>query len=505
MSAENKKSNLVNRAGLNAITSYINFGAGAILTFFLSPYLVSFLGSHTFGVWKSIQKLLDFASIADGRASQALKWVIANKKEEDNDRDKQEIIGSALLIWVFFLPILILSVGLLVYFLPSLINELAANEYKLVRIAGLVLGMNIILNPLLNIPDAVLVGINEAHKSTTAQTLWIIASNFLLVFAAFMGYGVIGLAGVILVVTILKGLSVLYICKKNAKWFGIRKPKRNQVTSLFGFSFWIMTWSLISKLLLATEIILLGYLLGPELVTNYTFTSYIFQLGVSVALITGSATIPGLGNSLGAKKYDVVRRIVNGTREISFFVAVLIGGLMLTLNKSFIQLWMGTSFYLGDYANLLITIIMVQLILIRNESQIQDVSLKIKKKVLVGGLGSLLGLLLGVIVFKLMDNSIIGIFYGIIIGRLIPFIAFPLMVNKMFEVKTSYMRYVFGFAVLLVCYWSAIYLPDSTSWISFFLKTSITLAILVLISFFGLLSKDNRELLIRRVLNKIEK
>src|SRR5690554_1619033 len=160
------KTSLVRRAGLNAFTSYINFIVNAGLVFFISPFLVTYLGSSTFGIWKSIQQILGFASIADGRASQALKWVIANKKDVDNDREKQEIIGSAIRIWLYFLPVLLISVGVLVFLLPNLINGLQFHEVNIVRVAGMILGMNIILTPLLGIPDAVLVGINEAHKST---------------------------------------------------------------------------------------------------------------------------------------------------------------------------------------------------------------------------------------------------------------------------------------------------------------------------------------------------
>ncbi|RYU90223.1 hypothetical protein EWM62_11850 [Mucilaginibacter terrigena] len=499
---KDKSNSLVRQAKLNAFTSYINFIVNAVLSFIFYPFLLRFMGSYDFGIWKSIQKILDFASIADGRASQALKWVIANKKESSTDDEKKEAIGSAIKIWIYFLPILIILVGVIIWILPSTIKGLHTDANSIVRIAGLVLGMNIILNPLLGIPDAVLVGINQAHKSTSAQTLWVIISNILLVAAAFMGYGVIGLACVIFIVTLLKGLNVFYICKKNAVWFGSKKPKKDQVNQLFGFSFWVMIWSLISKLLLSTETILIGYLIGPNLVTNYTFTSYIFQVGLSVALITGSATAPGLGNVLGTKDFEKARRIVNGTREMVFFVAIVFAGAMLVLNKGFVVLWMGPSYYMGDYLNMLITVVMVQLILIRNESQLQDISMQIRNKVIMGGISAALSIVCGIVVYKLLNNAVAGIFYGILIGRVFTSIIFPIMVNRIIGLKESYWKYLAGIVILVLCYLLDLRLPTPGSWFKFIMFSAVFGIVLTAACFYTLLSKQNRSVLLGKLRNK---
>ena len=64
----------------------------------ITPFL-KILGAYSFGVWKSIQKILTFASIADGRSSQALKWVVANDEATQMKLLKQAI-GSAIKVCV---------------------------------------------------------------------------------------------------------------------------------------------------------------------------------------------------------------------------------------------------------------------------------------------------------------------------------------------------------------------------------------------------------------------
>ena len=57
--------------------------------------------------------------------------------------------------------------------------------------------------------------------------------------------------------------------------------------------------------------------------------------------------------------------------------------LNILFNQLFIKTWVGESYYLGDFNNYLMVIIMVQLLLFRNDSQIQDQTLNIKNKVLL--------------------------------------------------------------------------------------------------------------------------
>ena len=70
----------------NLVTYYLNFVVSAVVGFIVNPLLLGALGPLLFGVWKSLQRYLDFATVADGRASQALKWIVANRSSSDRRR-----------------------------------------------------------------------------------------------------------------------------------------------------------------------------------------------------------------------------------------------------------------------------------------------------------------------------------------------------------------------------------------------------------------------------------
>jgi len=483
-------SNLLHKAKLNALASYFNFGISSVLVFLLSPYLVAFLGNYSFGVWKSIQKILTFATVADGRATQALKWVIANDEEKDDYNIKKQAIGSSLKVWMYFLPFMLLIISLLVWNLPNLINNLDSSMYESVYLVGLILGANMLINPLLAIPDAILVGTNNGYKSTSIQIIGVVFSNCLMVLTAYLGYGIVGLASVILLITAMNALLIFFVCKKNIPWLGVQKPSKAQIKEFFGFSFWVFLWSFVQKLILSTEILLIGFLINPVAVSNYVFTTYIVQLAISISLITGSAITPGLGKVIGAKDLDKAKGITKGLRDIIMFIAAFFGGIILLLNKNFVSLWMGETYFMGEYSNLLIVLIMVHLVMFRIEGQVQDLSLKIKSKVIYGGLFAVLCFVLGSIGFKLLGERIEGVFLGVLIGRVLHVFVFQNLVDKMLMIKAK--KKIVLYTYLVVLFFLSKVFMYTNSWFMFIIISFLTGVLLFLICFNLFLSKNSK-------------
>lgn len=496
------KNSLYKSAKLNAVTSYINFALNSILLFLINPYLVQYLGSYNFGIWKSIQKFLSFASIADGRATQALKWVVANDENNDDVKRKQQAIGSSVRIWLYFLPVLVVIISFLVYGTPKLINGINKSDYSIIRTAVFILGLNILFNPLFGIPDAVLVGINKGYKSTSIQTINMIISNVLMVLVSYLGYGLVGLASIVLIVTLLNGIFIMYICKREAHWFGYQKAENDQIKEFLNFSVWVLVWSLITRLILSTEILLIGYYFNPETVTKYVFSTYIVQLSVAVGLMTGSAIMPGLGKIIGEKDYPLAQKIIKNSREIALVIAVFFAGFVLLINKSFVILWMGSSYYFGDINNLLTVLIAIQIIHFRNEGQIQDLSLKIKNKVLIGLSFTILSFVIAALFMLLFGKNLIFLFLGILLGRMGINFIFTKMVDGMVNLpKSNFLKSVIMFFLIIITFFIGTEITVK-SWLILALYSILVSAILLVFCYFAILSKASKNLVLQ-LLKKI--
>lgn len=497
------KKTLTRQAKLNAFSSYLNFAITSIISFFISPLLVNLLGNYYFGIWKLCQKYLDFATVADGRASQALKWIVANHEGKGkSEKEKKQAVGSALYVWLYFLPLLLIIVGGIVFYLPHSVKELQFSDIPVIQMVGIILGLNIVFNPLFGIPDAVLVGINESHKSNNTQTFWIVFSNAGMLLAAYWGYGIVGMALAVFISAILKGISVLIICKLNTPWFGFQKPEKSQTKSFFNFSVWILIWSFVQRLLSSTEILIIGYFLGAQIVSNYVFSSFIIQFGVAFALMSGSAVMPGLGKMFGQKDFIKVREIIHMVREIVLLIAVLFGVLVLSSNEAFVRLWVGQEFYIGNLNNLLMVILMIQLTLLKVEGQIQDISLKVKNKVLWGLTGALLSIIFAALIYLLFWSTISGVLVGIILGRIVINFIFPYLVNTITNnQKKQYNIYILALLFLIGSYFLSPYFISS-NWVYLILKITVLITFATLLGYVTLLSHETKSFLRRKILKK---
>jgi len=419
---------LLRAAKLNAISNYVNFAVSSLVTIAVSPLLLSYLGPAGFGTWKSLQRLMDFGTVADGRAMQALKWVIAKNARRDCPEQNRQAVGSAILVWLLFLPLTAIAATLIVFFAPDLIRDASVSDSRL-QFVGALLAFNLFLVPLLGIPDSVLVGVNKGFASMTIQTGTLILANLGMLLVSYLGFGLVGMAAVVLVSTAFNAVVIFFRARALVDWFGIAKPARGATSRFFSFSGWVLFWSLISKLLLSTEILLLGALVGASMVADFTFTAYAPQFAIAICFMTGSAAMPGIGSLMAGEMSDSLVKAIDACRSVVLAMATILCCGIVLFNQAFVTLWAGPQRYLGDTSNLLLVVSAFQLILIRNEAQIQDLTLSIRSKVLLGALGALLSLAIGYAAFVLLNGRYEAIFGGIILGRGVLSWLFPRMVR----------------------------------------------------------------------------
>jgi O-antigen/teichoic acid export membrane protein len=246
-------------------------------------------------------------------------------------------------------------------------------------------------------------------------------------------------------------------------------------------------------------------LIGPSLVSYYTATAYLVITAITVSAIVTSAFNPGIGRMYGNKDYISCQHVIENLRETILAFSIFIGSIILLLNQSFIGLWVGEELFLGSFNNLLIVFIMIQLLLIRNESFIIDVTLNIKKKVLLGLISIVLSSLFAILGYYYIDSSIGAIFIGIAIGRLPIMFMFPIMVNTIMKNKKA-----FSFPLKLSIYTLVIlgvsYITGThqlfESWLSLIFLGGLESLVLMGLVYMLLLNSENQQFIKNKFLKK---
>lgn len=423
---------LVQSAFLNTLVALIEYGAVLAVSVIITPLLLSGLGSSLFGTWQILKQFVSYMGAADGRPTNTLKWLIANQQGSQDFEAKRRAVGTAVQIWAASFPILLI-VGTLLVWLSPLFAHSDPEIHTLVRLTCGILALSFVFDGLLTIPAAILRGTNQGYRRAGLNALLPIIGGVLSVLAVESGLSLIGLAAAQFIVLALGGILFLRIIKRYVPWFGIAWPQRGEVKSFFIVSAWFLGWRLVNRLLIASDVLLLGYFGSAILVASYVTTSFPLQaLVILLDAIVGSTT-PGLGRLIGEEIYDKARRVRAEGMLYSWLVLTSMSACIAMWNQSFMDLWIGPGHFAGGIVNVLLILLSMQLVFFRNDAAIIDLTLDLKNKVILGCIAAIVSVVLAAALIP--DYEIIGLCAGLLIGRGILTIAYPLLVMRKFGMR----------------------------------------------------------------------
>jgi O-antigen/teichoic acid export membrane protein len=493
---------LTKKASLNAAAQALDYGARAIAGLIVNPILLRFLGDAGFGSWQVLQRLIGHAAPAGGRPAEALKWVTANRQASDDDEHKRQAVGSALAVWVIFLPVL-LPIGLVVAWFAPVWLQADPSNYLVVRLAAVVLVADLIIAGITNIPWAAMAGQNVGYKRMgLTASLEFVASTFLIL-AVMLHGGLVGVAVATVCGTAAIGTVYFLLARRYVPWFGYASPDRPAIKQFLGLSWWFLLWNLVMKVTMGGDIVVLGIAGSASQVTVYTLARFIpvtIMAGVT-SMIFGMA--PGLGGLIGGGETHRAARVRNETMAASWLLATVACAGVLVWLRSFLTVWVGERFYPGAMATFVIAVMIVQLTAIRVDSNIIDLTLNLRRKTLLGVVSAALSVALAWTLVSVFDLGIVGVVTGFAVGRIVQSLAYPAMVGRFLAIPPSeqvrgMLRAATTTAVLFAATSAIGRVLLVPSWPGLILGAGVTAVVLALVAFFGGLSARQRAWLLGR-------
>lgn len=494
---------LTKKASLSALASAIDYATRLAVGFVVNPILVAGLGAHLYGIWQILLDTFSYITAAGGRPSFALKWSLANQQASADYENKRRIVGSSIIVWLLFLPVMLVVGGLLSWFIPSLL-KIPPKLTQTIRITSMLLVGNLIILSMAQLPLSVLRGENLAYKRMGLSAVLVVIGGGLFVLATYLDLGIIGLATANLSITVLTGILFLQVVRTCVPWFGVHRPSRSEVRGFLGLSGWFLIWDLIFQLIIASDVIVLGILVSPELVTTYTFTKYVPETLISFVAIVVFGITPGLGGIIGSGEFKKAIRVRGEIMMITWLIATITGSMTLLWNRAFIQLWVGGDFYGGGIPTLLVMLMVTQFVLIRNDANIIDLTLNLKNKVILGALTVVLSFVFSGVLVGVYNLGIVGLCIGFLIGRTVLSIGYPWLIGRYlgisFDVQLkSLPRSAF---ITILLFGVSYVLGDALStetWIDFGVSVGSSLIVVSLLVFFIGLSREQRTPLLQRI------
>ena len=279
-------------------------------------------------------------------------------------------------------------------------------------------------------PEAVLRGMNLGYKRMGLQAGLNLVGGGLTVGALYLGAGLIGLAAADAILSAITCLLFLLVVKKYVAWFGVARPTFAEIRSFLKLSVWWLAWTTIHKFIMASDLLILGVVASTSAVATYSLTGFASITLLTLVTTMIGAVMPGLGSVVGQKQYERAAALRVEMMAASWLLLAAIGSTILLWNRSFVYLWVGKEHYAGVWPNLLIVVMVVQLIFIRNDAYVIDLTLQLREKVLMGALAAIVSIALSATLIPRL--GITGLCLGMLAGRMALTISYPLIIRKRF-------------------------------------------------------------------------
>lgn len=503
--AAGPEATLTHRASLNVIASLVDYTAKVATSLVVVPILVSGLGRSLYGVWEMLGRLVGYMSAGDGRPTQALRLVIANHQAVRDDALKRRYVGGAFVVWLLFLPVIVGAGGLLIWLSPA-ITKAAPPLQPVVRLTCALLTLTLCLLTLASLPESVLRGMNLGYKRMGLQAGLDIVGGGLTAAAVYVGLGMVGAAGAQVIFAVLTGFCFWWVVKKYVPWFGVARPKRSEVKSLLSLSVWYSAGEAISKLLLASDVVILGIIVSPTAVTSYVLTGYAARLAVNIHFFAAGGAVPGLGGVIGLKQYDKAAVLRTELLAVTWLLVTAVGCTILLWNRSFLSLWVGPANYAGNWINLLLVFIMAQTMFIRSDSYVIDATLQPRLRVIVMGIAAVVTIAVTVALTR--GFGMVGLCVGILVGRLTQSVAYPILVHSCLERvhRPAFAAAIRPLAVMSLAFTATAYIGQQVvlrHWVAWAGAVAASLGLTLGLALLAGLPRDIRRLVVERSLEML--
>src|ERR1051325_9558400 len=474
VAAKPKSQALTRRASLTAVASLLDYSVKAGVQLVITPILVTTLGRSLYGIWEMLGRMIGYMAATDGRASEALRLVISQNQTADVV-EKRRSIGAALVVWMLMLPLVALVGGGLAWLAPPLTH-----------------------------PPEVLRGMNLGYKRMGLQSATSVVVGGIAVWAVKADFGLPGLGSSWIARDFIVGAVYWLLVRRYLPWFHVAKPTKEAVKGLLSMSVWLAVGDLVSKLLLASDVLVLGWVVSPVAVTTYVLTSYSARIGLGVFVFTAGAAMPGFGGVLGQKQFAKAVQLRRELRTLTWLFTTIVGATVLVWNPSFLHLWVGSKNYAGPVVNLLIVLVISQTAFIRTDSYIIDAALRPRGRVIIGAVTVVATLTLGILFTHLF--GILGLCLGMFLGRSIQSIGYPLIVRNCLQnppkdaaARWAAWRMTFVTALLFVAAMLAGTHVRVSRWYLWAAAVAVTVPLVAVVALFVGATPDTRRMLIRRI------
>lgn len=329
----------------NVLANWGGFICSAIISFFLSPFLVHHLGNSAYGVWVLAGSLTGYLGLLNLGVRATVTRYVARFYAESNDREASAVASAALAIFLVVGFVAVLASIVMAAFVMPLFQVPLTFRFA-ARVILVLAGFNIAVSLLSGVFSGILAALHRFDLMNMIEASNGLLSALVVVVVLSAGKGLIALALVNLLFALVAGVVYAFTAFHIYPALSIRLSKCDveHLKLIFSFGMFAFLLQLSFNVIFYTDSIVIGAVLSVGLVTYFAIASNL--MNYSRMLIGGISTTmtprAGALEALGQTK-DIQQLLLKATR-LATLVMLPIALTFLLRGSSFIRLWMGPEY-----------------------------------------------------------------------------------------------------------------------------------------------------------------
>lgn len=332
------------RFARNAVANWTAFAFTAVVTFFLSPYVIEHLGATRYGVWSLLGTLVGYFGLLDLGIRQSVNRYVAHHQATGAHEQSSAIASAAIRIFGVLGILAILSSGVLAYFASILFNipDQLVDDTKIIIVLG---GVTAAMSLMVGVLGGVMTGVQRFDVNCYLEILVTTVRTVAIVLALREGYGLVALACIQLAVAVLQCVAYSQAIRKVYAELRIRlrADLLPQVKTLLSFGATLSVVHIFSYLASSGAALAIAAFLPIEALTFYAIAGNLCLQAGGVASALSHVMTPHVSALTSAGSNRVGEEIVRVARY-AILVTVPITATFWVRGESFISLWMGPAY-----------------------------------------------------------------------------------------------------------------------------------------------------------------
>lgn len=345
----------------NALGVYAVYGASIVSGLVVTPIALHALGDEAFGIWSFVGSITIYLALLDFGLGPSVVRFTAEARGRRAPEETNRVASVALLLYGV-IGIATLAAGAAVSWLVPLLIDTPDDLVWETRLAAFLVTFSLAARFPLGLFYNLLGGNQRFDVQNLGNFVGTVLYAALVAILLPRGGGLVLLGALTLAVTLVRlGLPLLWL-RREFPELRVRRSyvTRERVRELVSVSTSNFLVHVANKVVLSTDIVVVGIVLGPRAATLYALPAKLFQLAFGLCSVGANLLFPAFAEHEGAGDAERQRRLLLVGLRGSVAAALLIALPLLLIPDLLMEGWVGDGY--GESSPVLVLLAAVVLI-----------------------------------------------------------------------------------------------------------------------------------------------